>query len=118
MAAPRDKRSSIWNYFIKCEQDDLKAECTFCKESISRRGSQWKSYNTTNLRKHLEQHHEQNFKELLDIEEHKKSRKRSREDKGQPRIDETLDALNPYHPTSQWYIAITRAVAGMIAEDF
>jgi len=70
------------------------------------------------LRKHLEQHHEQKFKELLDIEEHKKSRKRSREDKGQPRIDETLDALNPYHPTSQQYIAITRAVAGMIAADF
>jgi len=47
------------------------------------------------LRKHLEQHHEQKFKELLDIEEHEKSCKRSREDKGQPRIDETLDALTP-----------------------
>ena len=118
MAAPCDKRSSIWNYFIVCEQDDSKAECTFCKESVPRGGSKRKSYNTTNLRKHLEQHHEQKFKELLDIEEREKSRKRSREDKGQPRIDETLDALNPYHPTSQRYIAITRAVAGMIAADF
>jgi len=70
------------------------------------------------LWKYLEQHHKQKFKELLDIKEREKLCKRSREDKGQPRIDDTLDALNPYHLTSQQYITIMRAIAGMIAADF
>ena len=78
-------------------------------------GSKQKSYNTTNLRKHLGQYHKDTYKELLEVEEREASRKRSREDKLQPKIDETLDALNP---SSQCFVAITRTVAGMIATDF
>ena len=53
------------------------------------------------------------------LREAQASRKRSREeDKLQPKIDETLDALNPYNSSSQYFVAITRAVAGMIATDF
>ena len=120
MAAPRDKRSPIWQYFEVCEQNDAKAVCMVCKESVSRGGSKRKSYNTTNLRKHLEQHHMEKYKELVETEQREKSRKRTREevDKGQPRIDETLDARNPYNPSSERYLAITRAVACMMISDF
>ena len=54
--ADRDtKRSPIWKYFEVCGDDDSKAVCKTCNDKVSRGGSVRKSYNTTNLRKHLEQ---------------------------------------------------------------
>ena len=119
MAAPRDKRSPTWHYFEVCEKDDSKTVCTVCKESVSSGGSKRKSYNTSNLRKHLEQHHAEKYKELVETEQREKSRKRMREaDKGQPKIDETLEERNPYNPSSERYIAITKAIACMITSNF
>jgi len=56
------------------------------------------SHNTTNLRKHLKQRHKEVFKELLETEERELTWKRLREDDKavQPRIDKTMDSLNPY----------------------
>ena len=73
-----------------------------------------------NLRKHLQQHAGK-YKELLEVEEREQSRKRSKEEEDkllQPKIDDTLEALNPYSPASQRHVAITKAVALMIAIDF
>ena len=63
------KKSPIWKYFEVCD-DDSKALRITCKNKISRGGSKRKSYNTTNLHKHLEQHHKDIFKELVETEEH------------------------------------------------
>jgi len=104
MAGRDTKRSPIWKYFEVCSNDDSKAVCTTCKDKLSRGGSVRKAYNTTNLHKHLEQRHKNQFKELIEIEECEKSRKRSQEEDSktvQQRIDETLHALNPYSWSSQ-----------------
>ena len=118
--ASRKKRSPIWKFFSLCDSDDSKATCQVCNEKISRGGSKRKAYNMTNLRKHLQQHAGK-YKELLEVEEREQSRKRSKEEEDkllQPKIDDTLEALNPYSPASQRHVAITKAVALMIAIDF
>jgi len=40
-------------YFEVCGNDDLKSICTTCKDKVSRGSSVRKSYNMTNLYKHL-----------------------------------------------------------------
>ena len=108
--AERDaKRSPIWKYFEVCD-DDSKALYITCKNKISRGICVRKSYNTTNLRKHLEQHHKDIIKELVETEEHERSWKRLREEDNkavQPRIYKTLDSLNPYSWSSQRHVIIT-----------
>ena len=57
----------------------------------------------------------------MEVEEHEQSCKRSKEDDDkliQLKINETIEALNPYSSVSQRHIAITRAVARMITTDF
>ena len=91
--ADRDtKRSPIWKYFAVCGNDDSKAVCKTCNDKVSRGGSVRKSYNATNLCKHLEQRHKDKHKELMELEERKQSQKRLREEENntvQPKIDET-----------------------------
>ena len=87
---------------------------------MSRGGSVQKSYNATNLRKHLEQRHKEVFKELLETEERELTSKQLRDDDKavQPRIDETKDSLNPYSWSSQCHMIITKALGHMIATNF
>ena len=89
--ASREKRSPI----SLCDNDDSKATCQVCNEKISRGGSKRKAYNSTNLRKHLQQHAGK-YKELLEVEEREQSRKRSKEEEDkllQPKINETVSNL-------------------------
>jgi len=84
--APHDKISRILNWVERT----IQKPSVQCKEAVSREGSKKKSYNAINLLKHLEQH-DKKYRELLEVEEHENSNKRSGEqNKGQPRIDETL----------------------------
>ena len=115
----REKKSYL-EFFTLCDNDDSKATCQVCNEKISRGGSKRKAYNTTNLRKHLQQHAGK-YKELLEVEEREQSRKRSKEEEDkllQPKINETLEALNLYSPASPRHVSITKAIALMIAIDF
>ena len=67
------------------------------------------------------QQHAGKYKELLEVEEREQSRKRSKEEEDkllQPKINETLEALNPYSPASPRHVSITKAIALMIAIDF
>ena len=98
--ASQEKRSPIWKFFSLCNSDDSKATCQVCNEKISRGGSKRKAYNMTNLRKHLQQHAGK-YKELLEVEEREQSRKRSKEEEDkllQPKIDDTLEALQSCEP--------------------
>jgi len=64
--------------------------------------------------------HKEVFKKLLETKERELTRKRLKEDDKavQPRIDETMDSLNPYSKSSQLHMVITKAVGRMIATDF
>ena len=66
----RKKRSAIWSFFVVDKEDKSKAVCPTCEEKISRGGKQPKSFNTTNLGKHLEhtKGHEDKYKEYIEQE--------------------------------------------------
>ena len=66
----RKKRSTIWSFFVVDNDDKAKAVCLTCKEKVSRGGSNPKSFNTSNLRKHLEGH-EDKFQEYVAREKKK-----------------------------------------------
>ena len=52
------------------QDDGTKVECKLCDISLSRGGKEEKSFNTSNLRKHLQSKHEQEFeKEELTVTE-------------------------------------------------
>ena len=62
------EEKSIWKYFVLCESDDSKVTCQVCNEKVSRGGGKRKAHGTTNLRKYLQQHHKEKYKEL-EVEE-------------------------------------------------
>ena len=112
-------RSPVWGYFSLCDDDSTKVICKVCSDRIPRGGSNPKSFNTTNLRKHLEKRHLEKYRELLKVEK-EKARVNSSDERqaSQPKIDESFEAMKPYNTESPRYIAITNAVARMIATDF
>ena len=112
-------RSPVWTYFSLCDDDNTKVICKVCSDRIPRGGNIPKSFNTTNLRKHLEHWHQDKYRELLEVEKEKARVKKSDERQAlQPKIDESFEALKPYSTESPQYIAITNAVARMIVTDF
>ena len=67
----------------------------------------------------MEHWHRDKYRELLEVEKEKARVKKSDERQAlQPKIDENFEALKPYSTESPRYIAITNAVAQMIATDF
>lgn len=49
--------SAVWQYFfVECEKD-IAAECIICNVHVLRGGTEQGKFNTTNLIKHLKQHH-------------------------------------------------------------
>ena len=102
-----------------CDDDNTKVICKVCSDRIPRGGNIPKSFNTTNLQKHLEHWHRDKYRELLEVEKEKARVKKSDERQPlQPKIDESFEALKPYSTESPRYISITNAVARMIATDF
>jgi hypothetical protein len=68
------RTSPVWKYFIVSSADLSRVSCKICNTSLSRGGKGVKnSYNTSNLRKHLESMHENEFRELRQVEDEKKT---------------------------------------------
>ena len=61
-------RSPVWAYFSLCN-DNTKVVCKVCSDRIPRGSSNPKSFNTTNLRRHLEKRYPEKYRELLKVEE-------------------------------------------------
>ena len=116
----RKKNSVIWLYFVVDVGDKTKAICQSCKDKVSHGGINYKSFNTSNLRKHL-QGHPAIFEEFLEKEKEKKLELQSSRKTGSHK-QVTLEALaerkRPYsidHPRAK---SITYRIAEMIAVDF
>ena len=56
LSSERKKKSAIWAFYSVSLNDASKAVCHTCNELVSRGGKSPRSFNTTNLRKHLEAH--------------------------------------------------------------
>src|ERR1043165_2264237 len=62
-------RSNIWDYFVINAVDEMKANCSICKEKLKRGGNDPRSFGTTALIAHLRSKHCTEFKEYLAIKE-------------------------------------------------
>ena len=65
MVTTAKTRSVIWTYYCLAENNNSKS---ICKDKIPRGGSNLKSFNITNLQKHLEHQHQEKYTELLEVE--------------------------------------------------
>ena len=64
MLNARRKRSEIWNYFSISVSDKKKAVCHECQENVACGGDKINLFSTSNLRKHLRNHHPKKLREL------------------------------------------------------
>uniref|UniRef100_A0A8C4QTN3 BED-type domain-containing protein n=1 Tax=Eptatretus burgeri TaxID=7764 RepID=A0A8C4QTN3_EPTBU len=55
--------SQIWHYFGVCEEQPTRAVCNFCGVKVSRGGRKVSDFTTTNLIRHLLQHHKAAYEE-------------------------------------------------------
>ena len=111
----RPKKSYIWDHFTVSGLDESKATCVHCQQSVSRGGKTCKAYNTSNLRKHLNWKHQEQYTALQQAEKDQKLVEEL--SCKQPTIVEALENVNSYtfdHPRSR---KITRLVWEMIAID-
>ena len=91
----RKKNSVILLYFVVDVGDKTKAICQSCKAGkVSRGGTNYKTFNTSNLRKHL-QGHPAIFEEFLEKEKEKKLQLQSSRKTGSHK-QVTLEALAKY----------------------
>ena len=69
------KRGGIWNYFNISVSNEKKAICNECQDSVARGGVKNSSFNTSNLRKHLRNHHPNKLRELEEGEKETSKKK-------------------------------------------
>ena len=112
----RKKRSTIWSFFVVDKEDKTKAVCLTCSEKVPRGGKQPKSFNTSNLRRHLEGH-EDKFKEYIEQEKKKKEELKQVTSYKQVTLEALAEKRKPYaadHPRAK---LITQRIAEMMAVD-
>ena len=114
------KRSEIWNYFSISVSDKKKAVCHECQGNVACGGDKTNSFNTSNLRKHLRNHHPEKLRELKENEKEtsrKKAAVKEQTSSSQVTIKECLEWMHPYpihHLVAQ---RITHFIAKLMALD-
>ena len=66
-AYSRQKRSGIWNYFFPCQNDAKNAECNLCKKKLSLGSQNPRKQTLTNLKRHIETLHPDEWGKLSEI---------------------------------------------------
>ena len=115
LASKPKTMSAVWNYFgIKSDSlgNPLTSEiekpvCKLCQKPIPAKGS-----NTSNLFKHLENNHPEEF-----VEARRASKGRMKQPTRQPTITEAIDKLKPYPANSSRAQELNRAGASFIASE-
>ena len=96
----RQRKRGVWHYTINAI-DEGKASCSICEAIVSRGGKDAKSYNTTNLRKHLEAKHTEEYRQ---IEAKEQEAAKAKGGTKQMTIAELIDKGQPYafdHPRAR-----------------
>ena len=119
--AARVKHSGVWDYFAVNVTDDSKVSCLVCEASIPRGGKEAMSYNTSNMRHHLETKHQDEYTTLIakekELAKEKESGKTSCVSNAQPTLFESLFKMQPFsldHPRTK---AIAKQLGEIIALD-
>ena len=90
--------SEVWKFYKVSETDIAQAICNICNATVPRGGTTVKTFNTTNLIRHLEKKH---------TEEHVEFKKRSAEKEKEKQTPKrmlkqtTLDSARPYSRDSE-----------------
>ncbi len=104
----------MWEHFTINAADGAKASCSICGVVVSRGGTEAKSYNTTNLRKHLESKHHEEYRRL-EVKEREAAKAKG--GAKQMTLAESIDKVQPYafdHPRAR---EIHKRIGEMIAVD-
>ena len=118
------RSSPVWEFFEVSAADDSRANCKICKLSISRGKSSStalgsKSYNTSNLRKHLEHTHKQQWEKILHDEKNRTSTSSPARPvlQGQMTLERTIEVKKPWEFDDARSRRIHKVIAEMIALD-
>ena len=65
--------NAVWEYFTVSEDDPRRAICNACQTSISRGGTERKSFNTSNLIGHLKSRHAAVYSDYLQADRKRKN---------------------------------------------
>ena len=119
----RAKRSAVWDYFVINVVDESEASCSICPVDVPRGGKDVKSYNTSNMRRHLETKHPEEFSQLQAKEKEEKERGKTSSSlsicgsSDQPTIIESFTKTQPLAFDNPRAKAITRRIGEMIVLD-
>ena len=112
--AARQRSNGVWEYFAINATDKSKVSCSICETVVSRGGKAAKSYNTTNLRNHLETKHPEEYRRL---EAKEQEASKAKGGVRQMTMAESIEKAQPYafdHPRAQ---EIHKHIGEMIAVD-
>ena len=104
------KRSTIWSFFVIDNEDKTKVVCLTCKGKVSRGGKHPKSFNKSNLRKHLEGLKDK-FKDYIEQEKKRRELSSSKGSYKQVTLEALAEKHKPYaadHPRAK---IITQRIA-------
>jgi len=112
--AVRQWSSGVWEYFAINATDESKVSCSISETVVSQGGKAAKSYNTTNLRKHLETKHPEEYRRL---EAKEQEASKAKGGVRQMMMAESIEKAQPYtfdHPRAR---EIHKHIGEMIAVD-
>lgn len=105
----RLRQSCVWNYF-QYDKDTDKSVCLVTNEK-KKCGKEIKGMFASNLKKHLKNHHPNQFKELENAESESKMRKRSHASTSQTTLHQQIQTTQYYGKDSKRQEAITKKLA-------
>ena len=116
LSSERKKKSAIWAFYSVSLNDASKAVCHTCNELVSRGGKSPRSFNTTNLRKHLEAHPDK-YKEFSTMEDESCKEKEKSNGNRQVTLETLLDKQKPYSIDNPRSKLLSHRIAEMMAVD-
>lgn len=108
--------SIVWEFFDVSAVDESKAKCRLCNSMISHGGKGTATYNTSNLMKHLDKTHSEQWAAAKSVRSSKSSQP-SQTAAGQLRIAAAFEAQTPWSFDDERSRRIHRVIGEMIAID-
>ncbi len=109
--------SPVWNYFDVSRNNEKFAICRLCSKEISRGGALSKTFNTTNLIRHLRTSHRESYGEYEKLATAKKATVTNNATLTQPSITDILKKHELYTPDSKKAKDITAKIMEFICID-
>jgi len=110
------RNSAVWEFFEVSAVDKSKAKCKLCNSLLSRGGKGTSSYNTSNLIKHLDKAHSEQWA-TVKLSRAERTQPLTSASSVQPGITAAFDALTPWIFDDERSRRLHRVIGEMIAID-